>query len=234
MSLFQRNAGTVFEPMSRARVNGSAALRLWRNPLLLAIGFALSMIGCTGGGGKPQITSITFASNAQGTDVICTTASLSDSTSPVCTAATLPSVVVGGSSIYVFANVASDDELLGVTWTVTCSSSGSVSLQSVNTACGTFSPVQTSSGPIPIYQSSGIVTTYSAPSTVPKAGNVTITASATSQPTVMLSVTLPVTAETQSKLDSPVVVGGRSDRDKSSPVVWPTESGKGSKAVLGI
>jgi hypothetical protein len=100
-----------------------------------------------------------------------------------------------------FANVANDDELLGVTWTVTCGSSGPANLQSINTACGTFSPVQTESGPIPLYPASGYVTTFTAPSAIPKGGTVTIAAAATSQPTATLSVTLPVTSGTQSDVE---------------------------------
>ena len=225
MSLFQRIAGAAQMPGSNGLGSNPPSLSLWRIPGLACLVLATLLNGCANGGGKAQIASMTFASNAQGTNVVCTTASLSSaSTAPVCSAATLPTVVVGGSSsIYIFANVANDDELLGITWTVTCGSSGPVNLQSVNTACGTFSPVQTLSGPIPIYQTSGIVTTYTAPSQVPKGGTVTLTASATSQPTVTLSVTLAVVSGAQSRLEP--APGGKSR---------PTKPGIGNKSELGV
>ncbi|HUB51906.1 MAG TPA: hypothetical protein VL986_07160 [Terracidiphilus sp.] len=197
--------------------------------------FAILLSGCTGGGARPQITSITFASNAQGTDIVCTTSSVSATASgaPVCTSSLLPTVVTGGSSIYIFADVANDDELLGVTWAVSCSSSSPPNLQSSNTACGTFSPVQTESGPVPLYQTTGIVTTYNAPSAVPKGGTVTITAAATSQPTVTLSVTLPAVSGTQSKFETPMS-GAGSDTHSGPRIAALTKLAMSHEAGSGI
>jgi hypothetical protein len=47
---------------------------------------------------------------------------------------------------------------------------------------------------VPTYPSTGIITTYTAPSVVPKGGTVTITAHATSLPSVFSSVTLTIVA----------------------------------------
>jgi hypothetical protein len=100
--------------------------------------------------------------------------------------------------VYMVATVTNDNDFLGVSWTVTCGavpSSGSGGTV-INTACGVSNPAQTTSGPVPTYPSKGIITTYTAPSVVPKGGTVTISAHATSLPSVFSSVTLTI-VETQ-------------------------------------
>lgn len=100
--------------------------------------------------------------------------------------------------VYMVATVSNDNDFLGVSWTVACGSvpsSGSGGTV-INTACGVASPTQTASGPVPNYPSTGIITTYTAPSVVPKGGTVTISAHATSLPSVLSSVTLTI-IETQ-------------------------------------
>ncbi len=103
------------------------------------------------------------------------------------------SVPVNGQ-LYLIATVTNDDEALGVSWTVTCGSAVPPGGTSIDTSCGTFDPAQTASGPIPPYPSTGIITTYNAPSAAPKGGSVTITAHATALPSVSSSVTLTIVA----------------------------------------
>jgi len=97
-------------------------------------------------------------------------------------------------AIYLVGTVTNDNELLGVSWTVSCGSlpPGGAANGVVSTACGVFTPSQTLSGPVPTYPSTGIVTQYSAPSVVPKGDTVTITAHATSLPSVVSSVTVTI------------------------------------------
>lgn len=101
------------------------------------------------------------------------------------------SLAVNGQ-IYLVATVSDDDQYLGVSWTVTCGSAQPPSSGSIDTSCGTFVPSQTESGPVPAYPSSGFVATYSAPPEVPKGSTVTITAHATSLPSVASTVTLTI------------------------------------------
>ena len=101
-----------------------------------------------------------------------------------------------GQAIFLDVVVSNDIEFLGVDWTVTCSSSlpeGSLPPGMVDTSCGTFVPNHTVSGPIPTYPSSGIITLFTAPGSIPKAGTVTIVAHATSAPAVTSSITLQIT-----------------------------------------
>jgi hypothetical protein len=94
--------------------------------------------------------------------------------------------------IYLVATVSNDNDLLGVSWTVTCGSAPPAGGVSVSNACGFFIPAQTLSGPVPSYPMSGIITTYTAPSTIPKGGTVTISAHATSLPSVTSDVSLTI------------------------------------------
>jgi len=101
-----------------------------------------------------------------------------------------------GQPIYLDVTVVNDVEFLGVDWTVTCSSSlpnGSLPPGMVDTSCGTFVPNHTVSGPVPTYPTTGIVTQFTAPASVPKAGTVTIVAHATSTPAITSSITLQIT-----------------------------------------
>lgn len=103
------------------------------------------------------------------------------------------SLAVNGT-VYLVATVTQDNDLLGVSWTLSCGSlppaGGSEGI--ISTACGVISPSQTSSGPVPTYPSTGYISTYTAPSAVPKGNTVTITAHATSLPSVSSSVTLTI------------------------------------------
>jgi hypothetical protein len=152
---------------------------------------AVFLAAC-GNSTRPQIASITFTTDASGHTPICTTGVLSGN-GPTCTAALLPALVAGGSPLYMYAVVSRDNLDLGITWTVTCASSG-VGNGGVNTSCGTFVPASTMSGPVPLYPESGIVTTFNGPTSVPKGAKVMITAQATSLPSDSLSISLNVTA----------------------------------------
>jgi hypothetical protein len=164
--------------------------------------FILSTLAGCGNSTKPQVASITFATDLTGAKTVCTTAVTSDTTAgtPLCSASLLPSLAVGGQAAYLYANVIDDDQDLGVSWTVTCGSAASAGSGAINTSCGTFSYAQTLSGPVPLYKTTGIVTTFSPPSTIPKGETVTITAHATSLPSVTSSVTLSIVAA-QSSFD---------------------------------
>jgi hypothetical protein len=96
--------------------------------------------------------------------------------------------------IYLVATVTNDDEQLGVSWTVACGSlpAGGGEDGGISTACGVCDPTQTASGPVPTYPSTGIITSYIAPPTVPKGNTVTITAHATSLPSVTSNLTLTI------------------------------------------
>jgi hypothetical protein len=136
----------------------------------------MTLTGCAVS--RPQIGAVSFV-NANGASV-----------QPV------SSVSVNGQ-LYFIATVTNDDELLGVSWTVTCGSAippGGASGTANDTACGICNPSQTFSGPIPTYPITGYITTYSAPPTVPAGGTVTITAHATALPSVASSITLTVVA----------------------------------------
>ena len=74
------------------------------------------------------------------------------------------SSIVQGTTAPLIATVSNDPASGGVDWTVSCGSAG---------ACGSFSPAHTASG---------VATTFTAPSAVPSANNVTITATSTTDP----------------------------------------------------
>lgn len=187
-------AGDALIAALRSRAWGS--LRPACVPTFSVLALVLPVLGGCGGSAKPQIASITFTSDASGKTPLCTTAMTPDTPpgTPLCSSALLPVLTAGGPAIYFFANVTNDDQYLGVSWTVTCSSDASAGSGSINTACGIFNPAVTTSGPIPPYTTTGIVTTYNPPSASPKGGTVTISAHATSLPSIASSVTLTIAA----------------------------------------
>lgn len=111
----------------------------------------------------------------------------------------ISSVKHGGSAVYFDAVVTNDFATLGVDWTVTCSSSlptGTLPAGTVDTSCGTFAPSHTASGPVPTYvlpAGVNIVTLYTPPANVPKAGTVTIEAHSTTDPSQVSILVLTVT-----------------------------------------
>ncbi|MGO9336290.1 MAG: hypothetical protein ACLPY1_02160 [Terracidiphilus sp.] len=108
-------------------------------------------------------------------------------------------------TIYLVATVTNDNEELGVTWTVNCGSLPPVSgtNDTISTVCGICSPAVTFSGPVPTYPATGFITTFTAPSAIPKGNTVTITAHATSLQSVTSSVAL--TIEPAGQAASPAI-----------------------------
>jgi hypothetical protein len=141
---------------------------------LFLLAILMTVAGC-GGTVRPQIGPIEFTS-AAGVSVPAVT-----------------SLAVNGQ-VYLVATVTHDDQLLGVSWTVNCGSAVPPSSGTIDTSCGTCVPAQTQSGPVPLYPSTGFITTYNAPSAIPKGSTVTITAHATALPSVSSSVTLTIVA----------------------------------------
>lgn len=155
--------------------------RLWALCVLIHLGLAGFLVllnGCIDSA-KPVVGPIQFVTASGGS------------------APDVSSLPVNGT-IYLVASVTHDNDLLGVSWTVNCGSlppAGGTGTAS--TACGVISPSQTTSGPVPTYPSTGYITTYTAPSAIPKGNTVTITAHATSLPSVTSSVTLTIVAAEQ-------------------------------------
>jgi len=86
-----------------------------------------------------------------------------------------PSTLEAGASTQIKAVVNNDALNAGVNWTVICGSSD----------CGSFNPAKTTSG---------VVTTYTAPATVPSGGTVQVTATSVTDPTKAISSKITVTA----------------------------------------
>ncbi len=143
--------------------------------IYLLLAFILALPSACGSSSTPVVGPIQFVSS-------------SGATVPAVT--TLP---VNGV-IYLVGTVTNDDEMLGVSWTVSCGSQPPLSStnDSISTACGAFVPTQTFSGPVPTYPSSGYITEYTAPSAIPKGNTVTITAHAVSLPSVVSSMNLTI------------------------------------------
>ncbi len=87
-----------------------------------------------------------------------------------------PTSLSAGTTTPLTAVVTNDAKNAGVTWTVTCGSSG---------ACGSFSPTSTASG---------TATTYTAPAAIPTGGTVTVTATSVTDTTKSQSATITITA----------------------------------------
>ena len=104
---------------------------------------------------------------------------------------TAPTSLAVNGQVYMVADVTNDDQLLGVSWSVTCGSSAAPGGISIDRACGTFNPAE-ESGPVPLYLTTGIITTFNAPAAIPTGKTVTLTAHATALPSVTSSVTLTI------------------------------------------
>jgi hypothetical protein len=87
-----------------------------------------------------------------------------------------PTSLAIGATASITASVSNDSKNGGVTWTVTCGTSG---------ACGSFSSASTASG---------TATVYTAPSAVPTSGTVTVTATSVTDTTKTTSATITITA----------------------------------------
>ena len=87
-----------------------------------------------------------------------------------------PTSLPAGTTTPLTAVVSNDSKSAGVTWTVTCGSSG---------ACGSFSPTSTASG---------TATTYTAPAAIPTGNTVAVTATSVTDPTKSQSATITIGA----------------------------------------
>ena len=153
--------------------------------LVRAFVFCLSVVACLGFSGcggssvKPQVGPIT-ATDGNG----------------VAQKTTIKSLTVGNGT-YLDVTLTNDNSLLGADWTVTCSSELAPgtplpSGETVDTSCGYFTPAHTASAPVPSYSDNadGIVTYYTAPSTPPTSGTVTLYASSSGDHSRFSSLTL--------------------------------------------
>ena len=89
---------------------------------------------------------------------------------------TPPTSMAEGAAVSFTANVANDSANAGVTWTVTCGTTG---------ACGSFSSSSTASG---------TATSYTAPATIPSGGSVTVKATSVTDTSQSASATITITA----------------------------------------
>ena len=160
--------------ITAVRFRGAVGCGRMLKPWICGLAFAATLTGC-GSNPKPQIGAIEF-----------TTASGAGASS-------LNSLEVNQQA-YLVATVIHDDQFLGVSWTVSCGSAVPPSSGSIDTSCGTFSPSHTLSGPVPTYPSTGVIATYTAPPDVPKGTTITITAHATSLPSITSNVVLTIEA----------------------------------------
>lgn len=106
-----------------------------------------------------------------------------------------------GATIYVDAALSGNGSSLGVDWTVNCGSAPPPGTplppgQTENQECGWFTPVHTSTAPVPDYASSGagIVTLFTAPLAPPKEGVVTLFAAPTANHATYSAITITILA----------------------------------------
>jgi hypothetical protein len=111
---------------------------------------------------------------------------------------TVKSLTVGGGT-YLDVTLTNDKSFLGADWTVSCGSALAPGTplppgKTVDTSCGYFTPIHTASAPVPAYaeNADGIVTYYTAPAAPPKAGTVTLYASASADHSQFSALTLVV------------------------------------------
>jgi hypothetical protein len=148
---------------------------------LAAIAGLAALSGCgTNPSSKPQVGPIAFT-DANGNPVAAT------------------AMLKTGQGIYLDVVVGNDPQMLGVNWTVTCSSQLPPGTplppgQTVDESCGFFTPPHTLSAPVPITASNGtgIVTFYQAPAAQPNPAIVTLYASSALDPTKFTSITLSI------------------------------------------
>jgi hypothetical protein len=143
--------------------------------------FALALLNLSGCGGisvKPQVGAITP------TDI-------NGAARPA-----IKSLTVGGGT-YFDVTLTNDKSLLGADWTVSCGSALPPGTplppgQTIDTSCGTFTPIHTMTAPVPAYaeNADGIVTYYTAPAAPPTSGTVTLYASASADHSQFSALTL--------------------------------------------
>jgi hypothetical protein len=148
-----------------------------------SIAVCLSLSGCGSSPVKPQVGSITVT-DANGM-----------------AQSAIKSLTVGNGT-YLDVTLTNDEGLLGADWTVTCGSALPPGTplppgQTIDASCGYFTPIHTASAPVPAYaqNADGIVTYYSAPTTPPKAGTVTLYASASADHSRFSTLTLVIAGQ---------------------------------------
>jgi len=188
--LFAAHKSEAMETLIRMNlsrtISGSRGLRSVFSAGLALVAISLSsLVGCSSGNSasKPQFISIDFTDVNGATPKSLTSLTVSQGT-------------------YLDVTLTSDPKLLGADWSVSCGSALAPGTplppgQTQDQSCGTFTPGHTMSminGQIPSYLSSaaGYVTFYTAPAVPPKQGIVTLYASATSDPSVFISVTIAI------------------------------------------
>jgi len=120
---------------------------------------------------------ITAASTTSSTQTVTATVTISTLPTISVTFSQAPPPSMGaGAKVKVAAFVANDSLNEGVDWSVTCGSS----------SCGLFSSS-------PAHTASGVLITYTAPTSVPPGNTVTIIATSTADPTKMVSATVAIT-----------------------------------------
>jgi hypothetical protein len=125
----------------------------------------------TGGTVTVTATSVTDTTKSQSATITITAPGISVAFNPV-----PPTSLIVGATSSLTAVVSNDTKNGGVTWTVTCGSSG---------ACGSFSSTSTASG---------TATTYTAPAAIPTGNTVTVTATSVTDTTKSQSATITITA----------------------------------------
>lgn len=170
--------------IAAVRPGYTSSPRTLRRLLALSIALAAALTAGCGGKQRPLIGPIQFT-DASGASVTA-----------------VSSLAVNGQ-VYLVATVTHDDQFLGVSWIATCGSAASPGTGAVDTSCGTFSPSQTLSGPVPAYPQTGVIATYTAPAAIPKGKSVTITAHATSLPSVTSGVVLTIVAAKTTETKQP-------------------------------
>jgi hypothetical protein len=151
--------------------------------LAVLLGSVIALSGCSSSSstGKVQVGPIAFT-DANGAQLGGTHTSMT-----------------AGATVYVDVALANDTAQLGIDWTVACGSAppvGSPLPPGVpqDESCGIFTPVHTTSAPVPDYATSGagIVTLFTAPPAPPKEGVVTLYAASTADHSRYSTVTLTI------------------------------------------
>jgi hypothetical protein len=114
-------------------------------------------------------TSVTDPTKSNSATITITAPGISVALNP-----TPPTSLIVGATSSLIAVVSNDSKSGGVTWTVTCGSSG---------ACGSFNPTSTASG---------TATTYTAPAAIPTNNTVTVTATSVTDTTKSASATITI------------------------------------------
>lgn len=183
----------ILIPSENERESMSIKMCLRAVALVLPVALLMILSGCASNTLEPSTGPITFV-NVDG--------------SPL---ATQPTSLAAGSTAYFMVDVGNDPQLLGANWSISCTNEPAPGTplppgETVDESCGFFTPVHTLGGPVPTYASSAAsyITLYTAPTTVPSNGIVTLYAGSTVDPSRSSSVALTITGLAISIALSPV------------------------------